>query len=64
MTKHDNLNTKHDKHEFSQIGNVPIFLKGRTDRFIYRSAMALSSVGIMLTLAGVGMMATGLMRKK
>ncbi len=52
------------KHEFSQIGNVPVFLKGRTDRFIYRSAMALSSVGIMLTLAGVGMMATGLMRKK
>ena len=45
-------------------GDVPVFLRTGRDVFMYRGLMALSMVGIAMTLYGMGSMATGGMQKK
>lgn len=47
-----------------QTGSAPVFLRGKSDRFVYRSAMIMSLCGIGITLYGVVMMATGQLKKK
>ena len=46
-----------------QTGSAPVFLRGKSDRFVYRSAMIMSLCGIGVTLFGVVMMATGQLKK-
>ena len=46
------------------MGSGPVFLRGKSDRFVYRSAMALSVCGIAVSFYGIYLMATGQMEKK
>ena len=47
-----------------QTGSAPVFLRGRSDRFVYRSAMVLSLCGLGVSFYGLYLMATGQMQKK
>ncbi len=58
----------YDSHYLFQLpfqnGSAPVFLRGKSDRFIYRSAIGLSVCGIGISLYGIYLMATGKMQKK
>ncbi len=45
-------------------GDASVFLRTPRDVLMYRGLMALSVIGIGMTLYGVGSMATGTMQKK
>ena len=47
-----------------QTGSAPVFLRGRSDRFVYRLAMVLSLCGLGVSFYGLYLMATGQMQKK
>ena len=49
---------------FFQTGNAPVFLRGKSDRLMYRSAMGICTVGVALTFGALYLMATNQMPKR
>ena len=47
-----------DHISFFQTGNAPVFLRGKSDRLMYRSAMGICTVGVALTFGALYLMAT------
>ena len=47
-----------------QTGNSPVYLRGKSDRFLYRSAMAVSLAGVSMTFFCIYLMATNQMKRK
>ena len=51
-------------HVQSGSASTPVYLRGKSDRFVYRSAMFVSLLGLGVTMYGIYLMATGTLPKK
>ena len=47
-----------------QTGDAPVYLRGKSDRVIYRSAMGVCAAGVAATFFGLYLMATNKMPRK